>query len=209
MPGSPKLKASAACAVAGPVAWTAACMMFLFTADLTKLASSTGELFRALYDPKVPFLLFCTLGLVGGLLGGGRWRALSSFVSGLAAALMTLVLFALGPEPVMATVFPMIAGPIMGVGYALGARAGRKVSKGAFAGLFAGMATTALVFVVFGLNPGYFCGSAVNIYLGGLVVSYISTFVFFAFYSGGAPRPPARKAPPPPPPPLPRRPETG
>ena len=191
MAAQPKFRAAAACAVAGPVAWTVACGTFLFTTDFGEI-SGRNEFLAVLGRPAVPLTLFGILGLLGGLIGGGRWRALSSLAAGLVVGALSIAALAVAPSPLLATAFPVAAGPIMGVGYSLGARSGRKISKGAFAGLFAGLATTLLVFVIFGLVPGVFFARSLGIYLGGLLVSYIATMVFFVFYStpGGTARGP-------------------
>ena len=178
----PKFGAAAACGVAGPVAWTVACATFLFTTDLGNLASP-GVLLAEFGRAKVAFILFGTLGLLGGLIGGGKGRALSSLVAGLAVASLAVLAVGWKPDPRLHTVFPMIAGPIMGIGYSLGARSGRKISKVGFAGLCAGIATTVLFFLTYGLGRSVFFDSSLGIYLGGLVVSYVATFVFFVFYS--------------------------
>ncbi len=177
MSGDPKFRAAAACAVSGPVAWTVAfgSAALLLPVDLDSPTTALGE-------PAVPFLLFAALGLFGGMLGGGRWRALSSIAAGVIIAGLALLLLGRDPSKPMLIIFPLIAGPIMGFGYALGARTGRKISKGAFSGLFAGASTTLLAFLVFGLRPKLM-ETAIGVYMAGLAISYAASFVFFAFYS--------------------------
>ena len=151
MSKEPKFRAAAACAVAGPVAWTIAfAATFRFTSDLS--FGSYAELLPVLGRPGVALMLFGTLGLLGGLIGSGRGRALSSLVAGLVVGGLSVLVVAVAPSEIPVTLFPVVAGPIMGVGYSLGARSGRKISKGFFAGLFAGLATTLLVFCLFWLG---------------------------------------------------------
>ena len=184
-PDQPKFGAAARCAVAGPVAWTVAFATFLFTAEMVDLTTLLG----ALGNPRVPLTLFGTLGLLGGFIGGGRGRALSSLAAGFVVGGLAVLMVAHAPSPVLAVAFPIVAGPIMGIGYSLGARSGRKVSKGLFAGLFAGFSTTLLVFLLYGVGAAVFMSAWLPFYLGGLVTGYVATLVFFIFYSVRTPKP--------------------
>ena len=181
----PKFRAAAACAVAGPVAWTVAFATFLFFTFSAKVTEpgTHSTVLQALGHPQVALILFGTLGLLGGLMGGGRRRAASSLLAGLVVGGLATALVTFAPSPVLVVAFPMIAGPVMGVGYSLGSTSGKKVSKGFFAGLFAGFATTLLVFLLYGVGSQIFMSTALGIYLGGLVTGYVATLVFFIFYS--------------------------